>query len=184
MTLHTTRFVILVALIASGVYGVIRLWVHFAMTTRVLGFLTAGNSGSVSAMSSLTSQLAELLSIHVSLPDALWFAGQGCGHYHFKHVAEQLARHAYLGTQPLSESPFARNLPANVIYALQAGPDGSPNVALLHELSAMYGDRAGQRVDWSTGTMAQFSIVLIGIAVGFVVIALFSPLVSLVSGLS
>ncbi len=110
-------------------------------------------------MSSLTSQLAELLSIDVSLPDALWIAGQSCRHYHFKNVAEQLARQAHDSLVPLRESPVAHNLPANVIRALEAGPGGKPNLALLRELSAMYGDRANQRVDWSTGAIAQFAIV-------------------------
>jgi type II secretory pathway component PulF len=135
-------------------------------------------------MSSLTGQLAELLSIDVSLPDALWIAGQGCQHYHFKNVAEELAREAHRGTARLSESPIAHNLPSNLLHALQAGPDGGPCIPLLRELSAMYGDRVSQRVDWSTGAMAQFAIVAIGVAVALIVIAVFSPLVSLVSALS
>jgi type IV pilus assembly protein PilC len=135
-------------------------------------------------MSSLTRQLAELLSIDVSLPDALWIAGQSCQHYHFKNVAEQLARQAHGSLVPLRESPVAHNLPANVIRALEAGPGGKPNLTLLRELSVIYGDRANERVDWSSGAIAQFAIIFLGITVGFVVIALFSPLVSLVSSLS
>ncbi len=138
---HPIRFVLLVALLVGVVLGVARFWIRYAMTTRVLGVFAAGNSASVSAMSSLTSQLAELLSIDISLPDALWIAGQGCGHYHFKSVTEQLARDAYDGTARLSQSPVAHHLPANVIHALQAGPDGQPSIALLRELSAMYSDR-------------------------------------------
>ena len=71
-----------------------------------------------------------------------------------------------------------------MIRALEPEPGGQPNVALLRELSAIYGDRAGQRIDWTTGAITQFAILAIGIAVGFVVIAMFSPLVSLVSALS
>lgn len=184
LTERPIEFVITVVIIVAVAYGLVRLWAHFAISTRLFGIFTAGNTSNVSAMSSLTSQLAELLSINVSLSDALWIAGKGCGDYHFKKVAAQLARHTHHSTVALSESPFAHNLPANVIYALEANPDGSPNVPLLRELSAMYSDRAGQRVDWSTGAMAQVAILVVGLFVGFVVIALFSPLVSLITGLS
>jgi type IV pilus assembly protein PilC len=184
MRLNPIQFAITVSLIAGVIYGLFRLWVHFALTTRLFGLFTAGNSAGISAMSSLTSRLAELLSIDVSVADALWFAGQGCGHYHFKEVAEQLARHAQRSTEPLSSSPVAHNFPANVIYALEGGTDGQPNVALLRELSTIYSDRAAQRIDWTTGAIAQIAIVVVGIAVGFVVIALFTPLVSMVSSLS
>ena len=178
------RFLITVIAIAAAIYGLARLWTHFSLTTRLFGVLAAGNSANVSAMSSLTSQLADLLSVDVSLPDALWIAGNGCQHYQYKRVAEQLARHAHSDAESLSESPVAHQLPANLIFALQAGDDGDPSVPMLRTLSAIYRERASSRVDWSTGAMTQLAIVLLGLAIGFVVLALFSPLVSLVSGLS
>jgi type IV pilus assembly protein PilC len=175
---------ITVALIAIALYAAVRLWIHFALSTRLFGFFTAGNSAGVSAMSSLTRRLAELLSIDVPLTDALCLAGQGCGHYHYRAVAEQLARHVHGGGVPLSHCAVAHSLPANVIYALEAGKDGRPNVALLRELSAMYGDRAAQRIDWSSGAIGPIAIVVLGITVGFIVIALFLPLVTLISSIS
>lgn len=178
---HSTRFFGSAALIALACYGLMRWWIRLALTTRLFGMFTAGNSANVSAMSSLTGRLAELLSIGISLPDALWIAGQGCRHHHFQLVAQQLARDAHLGR--VSESPVAHNLPANVLSAMD-GVRGEPNVPLLRELSSMYEQRISERVEWSTGIVAQFAIIAIGVAVGFVVIALFMPLVSLISGLS
>lgn len=178
---HPSRFFGSAALIALACYGLVRWWVRLALTTRLFGMFTSGNSANVSAMSSLTGRLAELLSIGISLPDALWIAGQGCRHHHFQLVAQQLARDAHLGR--VSESPVAHNLPANVLSAMD-GVHGEPNVPLLRELSSMYAQRISERVEWSTGIVAQFAIIAIGVAVGFVVIALFMPLVSLISGLS
>lgn len=178
---HPIRFFGSAALIALACYGLVRWWVRLALTTRLFGMFTSGNSANVSAMSSLTGRLAELLSIGISLPDALWIAGQGCRHHHFQLVAQQLARDAHLGR--VSESPVAHNLPANVLSAMD-GVHGEPNVPLLRELSSMYAQRISERVEWSTGIVAQFAIIAIGVAVGFVVIALFMPLVSLISGLS
>jgi type II secretory pathway component PulF len=48
----------------------------------------------------------------------------------------------------------------------------------------MYGDRAAQRIDWSSGAIGPIAIVVIGITVGFIVIALFLPLVTLISSIS
>lgn len=181
---HFLRFMTLGILLATAIYAGGRIWTHYAITTQLFGVFTAGNTSSLSAMSSLTSQLAELLSINLSLPDALWIAGQSCQHYHFKNVAEQLARDAHDQTAPLSQSPVAHNFPANVIRALESGADGKPHIGLLRELSSLYGDRANRRVDWSTGAFAQFAIVIVGLTVGFVVIALFAPLLSMVTSLS
>lgn len=144
---HPVRFFGTVALAALAIYGLVRLWVRLALTTRVFGMFTSGNSANVSAMSSLTGRLAELLSIGISVPDALWIAGQGCHHHHFQLVAQQLARDAHIGR--VSDSPVAHNLPANVLAAIH-GADGKPNVQLLRELSLMYGERVNERVDWST----------------------------------
>ncbi|MGI9470048.1 MAG: type II secretion system F family protein [Rubripirellula sp.] len=178
---HPFKFFGSIALVTIAVYGLVRWWLRLALTTRIFGMFTSGNSSNVSAMSSLTGRLAELLSIGISIPDALWIAGQGCRHHHFQLVAQQLARDAHVGR--VSDSPVAHNLPANVLAAIQ-GTDGTPNVPLLRELATMYGERVTERVDWSTSVVAQFAIIAIGISVGFVVIALFAPLVSLVSGLS
>lgn len=181
---HSVRTLIAVLAVTMVVYGCARLWAHFAITTRLLGRFTSGNTVNVSVMSSLTSQLAELLSIELSLSDALWLAGQSCQHYHFRNVAEQLARDAYDSGGSLKASPVAHNLPANVIHALEAAPGGQPNIKLLRELSAMYGDRASQRIDWSGGVLAQLAIVGVGLVVGYVVIAMFMPMIFMVSSLS
>ncbi|MFK8113264.1 MAG: type II secretion system F family protein [Rubripirellula sp.] len=171
-----------VALSVAVVFGLLFLWTRFALTTRLFGFATSGNSLNVNAMSRLTRQLAELLSIEVSLPDALWIAGQQCQHHHFKLAAEQLARDAHRGK--ISDSSVAHNFPANMIHALTAGPKGGPNVPLLRELSTVYSDRVANRVDWSTGVIAQGALVFVGIMIGFTAIALLAPMVSLISSLS
>lgn len=181
---HFARTLLVVMVVTGAVYGFARLWTHFAMTTRLFGRFTSGNTANVSVMSSLTSQLAELLSIDLSLSDALWVAGQSCQHYHFRNVTEQLSRDAHDNVKSLRDSPVAHNLPVNVIHALETGPGDQPNIKLLRELSAMYGDRASQRMDWSSGALAQLAIVMVGLVVGYVVIALFMPLVSMVSSLS
>lgn len=181
---HPLEFFVAITLMVGILYGLVRLWVHYSLSMRLFGFVIAGNSASLAAMSSLTGRLAELLSIDLPLADALWLAGQGCGHNYYRSLAERLARAVHQGGQPLRRSLAAHSFPANVIYALEPGQGGRPNLALLRELSVMYGDRAAQRVDWSSGAVAPMAIVILGLTVAFVVIALFAPLISLINGLS
>jgi type IV pilus assembly protein PilC len=182
MQANFVLFFLVIALCIAAIYGLLRLWSHYALTTRLFGFATSGNSANVAAMSRLVRQLAELLSIGVSVPDALWIAGHQSQHYYFKQAAEQLARDAQRGK--LSQSSAAHKFPANMIHALNAGSNGQPNLALLRELSVMYSDRVLKRIDWSTGAIAQGTLVLVGLLVGFFTIALLAPLVSLISALS
>ncbi|MEM1067436.1 MAG: type II secretion system F family protein [Planctomycetota bacterium] len=179
-------FKTLVALVVAGILIAIaaQMWIKFGLTNQIFGRMSAGSASNVSAMASLVGQLSDLLSIGISLPDAIWLAGEGCNHRFYQRAAEELARFAYDSGQPLNRCPAADRFPGNVIHALSAGPDGMPHLELLRELSAMYSDHSTQRTSWISGAAAQLAIVLVGLCVGFVVIALFAPLISLISGLS
>ena len=180
---HAIRTLLVIVGIALLLYVTTRLWTRFSLTTRLFGSAVAGNSASVTAMSSLTGRLAELLQLGVPLPDAIWIAGQGCDHYHFRKASEQLAADAFSHAAPLAQSSAAACFPANVIHALEHGPEGQ-KIGLLRELSSMYARRVHRRVDWSTGAIAQISIVVLGVAIAFVVIAMLMPLLSLITGLT
>ncbi len=184
ITEHFLETVAGVALTLIALYAGVRLWLHASLTTRLFGRFVAGNASSVSAMASFISQLTDLLSIGISLPDALWLAGEGCHHRFFQRAAEDLARHAYDSGQPLQACSAAEKFPGNLMYALTAGPNGTPHLLLLHELGVIYADHATHRTSWMTGAIAQISILFIGLAVAFAALALFGPLFSLVQGLS
>lgn len=180
---HPVRTLLLALAFVATIMAVIRLWTHFSLSTRFFGFALRGNSASLSAMSVLTGQLAELLHIGVPLPDAIWIAGRGCESYYYRKATEQLARDAHSGSPYLRQSRVANRFPANLLHAMEVD-HGSPSVPLLRELSTMYAERVHRRVDWTTGAVAQISIVALGVAVGFMVIALLAPLFSLISALS
>ena len=71
------------ALFAAGIYG----WTSRALTTRRFGWLIAGNSVSLVAMSRLTSVLAELLELGAPLPEALLLAGRASRHAYYRQAA-------------------------------------------------------------------------------------------------
>ena len=134
-------------------------------------------------MSRFTSALAELLSIEAPLPEALRIAGRSCKHRHFRVKAEQMADQLEFDGIALQQSPVAHNFPAVMIHALSFEPR-KPNTPLLRELARTYSERARTRVSWSTSFVGPISLIVIGLLVGFTVIALFMPLVSLVTSLS
>lgn len=177
-------FLLSVALMALAVYALVRMWVGNAWTSRLFGSWIAGNSLSVAAMARFTGTLGELLALDAPLPEAIRIAGRASQHPYYRDMAEKLAKDTRHGETHWSESAVAEAFPANVIYALNANQDGGPNIPLLRELSSLYSDRMSERFDWSAGIIAPLTIAVVGILVGFFVLALLVPLMSLISGLS
>ena len=70
--------------------------------------------------------------------------------------------------------------PATVVKALE----GTPNIAILRRMADIYADRLRARKGRGYGIIGPIAIVMIGLTIGFMVSALFSPLISLVSALS
>ncbi len=176
---------LLVILLALGVLVLLgRIWIHFALSTSVLGMFTAGSSANLTAMARFTSSLAELASIDAPLHEAIRIAGRACEHRHFRVMAERLATELESPGVRLRDTAVAHNFPSSVRYALACGSDGQPNVPLLRELATMYSERAQQRTSWSTSVLGPLSLFGLGLLVGFVLIALFLPLVSLVTALA
>ena len=158
-----------------------KLWSRLGITHRLFKFLINGNSASVSEMSILTGRLAELLHLGLSRNEALSLAGKGLKSHWYRCACEALAIRMAIDMN-WAESKAAKMFPNNMILALQG--NATPNIDLLRELSAMYAERIHHRVDWATGAFAQIAIVCLGVAVGFVVIVLLTPLFSLISALS
>jgi len=71
-----------------------------------------------------------------------------------------------------------------VIYAIEPKHNAVPSFALLRELSALYEERVAARYDWAGGAVGVFGVLVVGSLVAFIIIALFMPLVELISGLT
>jgi type IV pilus assembly protein PilC len=181
---HTIRFVsITVSVVLTG-YLLAKFWIEHALTTRLFGYLAGGTTGNVAAMASFTGLLADFVANDVPLDESLELAGRGCGHRHFAHVAMSLADQHRRYNVALAQSPLAKCFPRNVIDALQPSDGSPPQGRLLRELSTIYAERAVQRTEWATGLVGAVAVFMVGLVVAFVVISLFMPLVSLVSGLT
>ncbi len=171
-------------LVFIGFRKVSSLLKRYLEATTLVGPFLSGNAESVRAMGRFTSTLAELLHLGAPLDEAILIAGRSSQNRRFIKTSEILSREIGDTHSIAPDSSVAHNFPALIFLALEAGPNNTPSIALLRQLSAIYFERVKQRFDWSAGLFAPLSIIGIGFVIGFVVISLFMPLVSLVSSLS
>lgn len=173
---------LLVSLIAiAGPVGLIWFWTRFRLTARIFGFVPIKDRPQ--GLAELTGQTANLLSAGLPLDEALRLVR--CDREPFyEDVAGALVRHLRTNT-----SPPNRFLPPNVLYALGFSSSGGtierePNAELLRSLSKIYRSRSGHQDPWWVGTVSGLAIIVVGMIVGWIVLSLILPLVSLISGLA
>jgi len=164
-------------------FGISR-WILRYQLTRQCNWVVAGNSSRVSAMSSFTGMLAHLLDAKVPLPDAIAEAARTCGNAIIATDGLKLANQIRDVEQPLASCAAPAWLPLNVWIAIAAMQNDSSNTGLLRDLAAMYEERLTTRTNWTANTGGLFGIVIVGVLVASMVIALFMPLIELISGLA
>ncbi|QEG34669.1 type IV pilin biogenesis protein [Bythopirellula goksoeyrii] len=181
---HPLRLLAEIAILVGGAYLAFNALRYWGLPGRLLGDITSGNSSQVTSYEIFTRTLAESLSAGFSLSCALRLAGQSSNQRWLRKDSESLAVAAQdewcLPETVVSET----RLPATVAHALRAGPSGAPSLPLLREVAEMYAERVRNRLDWSTGFIPQFTILLVGLVVAGVVFALYLPLVTLIKGLT
>lgn len=178
--LFLLRLVITVMVVAL----LVRFWIRHAFTNRLFGAVVAGNANNVFAMSRFTNVLAELVNIGAPVPDALRVAGVACQHEYFRLMSSRLANDLQAQDETMRLSPVAHTLPACVLHALQASEDGGPSVSLLRQLSTVYSQRVLRRTSHLAGIGSPALLFAIGSIIALVVIALYAPLVTLITVLS
>lgn len=174
---------LLFAIVAVAIaIGLVRWGLRSAFVARYLGL--KGSAGRVQAIATSTGAIADLLSIGAPLPWALRIAGRGCEHPLYQDKLAGLANASEASGTAWQQSEAATWFPVNLRLALQAAADGRPNVELLRDLATMYHERAALRVDWLRWLVGPIALLAVGVMVAFIVISLFMPFVSLITGLS
>lgn len=179
-------FLVVVAALALTLVSVWA-WRRNGLTNRLLGVLVSGSTGNLTAMAIFCDSLAELLSLHAPLSDALRLSGQYCRHPYFAKAADELASWSEqpAESRDIASLPVRANrFPATLLYALQLDVGAEPSTSLLRELGRIYREQVVQRMDWIAASLPTVAMLLIGSIIGFVVIALFMPLVSMVTSLA
>jgi hypothetical protein len=177
MILHPIESIVMVivalALIGLAWFGA--RWIADRLPSESrLARMLAGSRGQVRGMARWTGGLAEMLRLGMPLPQAVTLAGMLSGQRSLESQSLGLANGDSMRTTGISPVAMA---------ALQCN-DSDQRVAMLRSLSDLYWNRVTRRTRMSAGWIAPIAVVIAGAFVAFVVIALFMPLISLVSSLS
>ncbi|MEL6105653.1 MAG: type II secretion system F family protein [Planctomycetota bacterium] len=175
----------IVALGLGSLAGVIWLWVGDSQVKRMLLGTSPERSRSRHSLAKAAIQVAELTEGGMDLVRTLQIvAASSTDIFITGTFSELAARRSSNPNENLADSRAARALPPNFVVALLGDEVGRPNPALLRELAANYRELSVDRRDWSGFIVAQLALILVGLMIGFMVIALFAPMVSLVTSLS
>jgi type IV pilus assembly protein PilC len=137
--------------------------------------------GRSTAIAQFTQFTSDLLSAGVGRGDAVRIAAHTTRHPAMQRAGWALAS----AIERDVDGPLAvpRPVPATAVYALHGDLPNAARQRLLTEISGCYADRASRRLSWTRGLIGPAAILVIGICVGVVVVALFLPMMSLVTNL-
>ena len=146
------------------------------------------------SLAKVALQIAELCDDGLTLGQALKIAAESASNTIVRSLLGDLAVAVAQDPGQLRRSRAAVFFPPNFLFALRPtgpttgfhgnGSDTSPNTTMLRELAISYRELSIRRKEWFSFLLAQFCVIGVGLLIGFIVIALFMPLVSLITSLS
>ena len=183
VTHHPIQTVLFLAALGFGGFLLVRMISKLGFPGRLFDVFTRGSSRQVTSMALFVRQLVELLRAELPVATSLRQAGEQNPSSLIRDEAHYLAQRL---DHPHQDTDFMWRslLPPTVVYALSAGPEGQPNVALLETMSEIYAGRVAHRFNWATGILPQLGMLAVVLVVAYVVLALFLPLVELINGLT
>ncbi|MBX3422070.1 MAG: type II secretion system F family protein [Pirellulaceae bacterium] len=159
---------------------VVKLWRNYGLTHRLTPWLTAGRYQNVKAMAILTQNFAELLALGFAAAESLRLVARGCSHPVIRQAVLSAAEEVESG-KPIGNSGSSRVLPQLLIRGL-ALPTAS-QVELFRCLGQLYRDRWLPRPGKMVAVIGPLLIILLGVLVLLVVLAVFLPLLNLITEL-
>jgi len=151
---------------------------------KPIGFLTAGSKSNRAAMARFADTFSAAIRIGMPKEDAMDVAGIASQRFQYRLRASQLARELRNGESILQGSRVAHVFPPMLLSAAKVGTNGQPNLRVLEQVAALYRSRSSSSQSWLDQGLAPLFMVALGGLVGFIAIALFMPLISLVTSLS
>ncbi|MCU0718433.1 MAG: hypothetical protein MUC83_01920 [Pirellula sp.] len=148
---------------------------------HVFDFLLAGRVSNLVAMSRFMRILAELVELGTPLHVAISHAGVASQHAMYRLRAEQLA--ASIQSSGTSLEPWEA-FPAQLSFALRRDINLDRSARLLREFANTYGNQASLSSFRHSGATSPWLVLLLGAMMFILVIALFAPLIELITSLS
>ena len=152
---------------------------------KLIGFLRRGNKKSLGSMASWSGTLSELLAVGMPVDLAITTAGLASQRPWLKVQSERLVE-AFNSNpdHPLSRQPGANNFSSSSIAALDLHRQGAPGASILREIAQSYATRWSSRPSFSYTWLGPLLLVFVAKMFFFLVLALFGPLISLLTALS
>ena len=129
-----------------------------------------------------TAYLADLLEAGTTIPGALRVAALAVERPAISAAARRFAD-AIECDWFVHDASVSERLSATVVYAVQTPCEPSAQIQLLREISLCQLEQATSRGGMSAA-LGPISVVVIGLIIGWMVLAMFAPLVTLISALS
>lgn len=175
--------VVLVAIFATifGFVHLLRYLQHFS----IVGYWLVGSRRNIEEMTKWLAVVTELLHIDVDLERALPIAAAASQSFQLEIVTNELTselRQIRAGTKRVIDPAVVIGLPATVVNALFGTQPISPT--LLRQIVTANHIRLEERQGSFGGLLGPITTLAIGFVVGFTILALFLPLLKLVSLLS
>ncbi|MEO6436395.1 MAG: type II secretion system F family protein, partial [Tepidisphaeraceae bacterium] len=120
----------------------------------------------------------------LDLPRAITLAGEAVGSPKLQHDSEDIVQAVQSGQRVDVLAGHTRLLPATIPTAMSLSIPNQDLAATLGTLSEMYQQQAETRLALMPALLTPVLIVIVALAIGFVVLALFLPFISLVQALS
>lgn len=140
-----------------------------------------GSTVRLSDRARFTRCLADLMDAEVQIADALRISGRNTGETSLRREANRLATQMESGrTEPPVSASSRPVLPQTVTHVLRFNADPRAAAQILRELSWMYDQQTRNRLEWISSVSSPIFVIVLGIVVGFYVISLFLPLISLI----
>lgn len=158
---------------------------HRYQFVSLVGFWVTGSKKNINAMKHWLSTLAELLELGFQTSKALPIAAKASESVHLTKLSYALSdelRSLAEGRTTELNPAITKALPATVVLAILSPSNPSPS--LLRQIAYAHRLRHQTRQERMGSLLAPITTILIGLFVGFIVLALFLPLVSLVTSLS
>jgi len=172
----------------AGMIGLIKLMGYLLDRFEkwsLVRFLRRGTKKSLGSMARWSGTLSELLHIGMPADQAIATAGLASRRPWLKEQSLQLASASKLDPRRLwSSYPQARQFSASSIAALDLHQQGEPGASVLREIANSYALRWVSRESVSYNWLGPIVMLFVAKMVLFLILALFLPLISLITSLS
>jgi type IV pilus assembly protein PilC len=119
----------------------------------------------------------------MDLPAAVTLAGEVVGSPGLQHDSEELVQSLQRGA-PVDETQRRRIMPPTIPAVLAMASERNELPGALGTLSQMYQQQADLRLSAVPVVLAPILIIMIASVIGFVIVGLFAPLITLIQAVS